>query len=52
MVIGIFMLLFGMNFNVFYYLLVRKFALAFKNEELRVYLGIAAFSTIAIAANI
>lgn len=51
-VIGIFMLLFGINFNLYYFILLRHFKEAFCSEELRVYLGIAAFSTITITLNI
>ena len=51
-VIGIFILLFGVNFNLYYFLLIRRFRDVFRSEELRAYLGIVAVSVIAIAANI
>ncbi|HIZ48232.1 MAG TPA: TrkH family potassium uptake protein [Candidatus Gemmiger excrementavium] len=51
-VIGVFMLLFGINFNLYYFLLLRHFKEAFCSEELKVYLGIVAFSTLTITANI
>ena len=51
-VIGIFMLLFGVNFNLYYFVLMRHFREAFGSEELRAYLGIVLFSTVTIAANI
>lgn len=51
-VIGIFMMLFGVNFSVYFLLLRRRLADVFRSEELRWYLGIIAFSTITIAANI
>ncbi|MFV0498235.1 MAG: TrkH family potassium uptake protein [Candidatus Fimivivens sp.] len=51
-VIGIFMVLFGVNFSVFYLLLIGKVGLAFKNEELRAYLGIIALAVVIIAVNI
>ena len=51
-VIGVFMLLFGINFNLYYFLLLRHFREALASEELRVYLGIVAFSTLTITANI
>lgn len=51
-VIGVFMLLFGINFNLYYFILLRHFKEAFHSEELRVYLGIVAFSTITITINI
>ncbi len=50
-VIGVFMLIFGINFNVFYLVLCGRMAQAFKNEELRIYLGIILGSTLAIAIN-
>ena len=51
-VIGIFILLFGINFNLYYYLLIRRFRDVFHSEELRAYFGIVAVSVVAIAANI
>ena len=47
----VFMILFGVNFNVYFLMLTRKFSQAFKSEEVRCYLGIIAASTIAIAIN-
>lgn len=52
MVIAVFMLLFGINFNMYFLLLMRKFKIILKNEELLSYLGIVAFSTLTIALNI
>ncbi len=51
-VISVFMLLFGINFNIFYILLLRDFKSVFKNEELLTYLGIVAATTTLIALNI
>lgn len=51
-VITVFMLLFSINFNMFYLLLVRDFRAVFKNEELRYYLVIVGISTAVITANI
>ena len=51
-VTGVGMLAFGVNFNLYYFLLVRRFRDVLKSEELWAYLGIAAFSTLTIAANI
>ncbi len=51
-VLGIFMILFGINFNLYHLLLLGKVKEVFKSEEARIYLGIIAVSTIAIAANI
>ena len=46
------MFLFGVNFSLYYMLLLRKFKAVFKNEELRLYFGIAAGSIVLIAINI
>lgn len=51
-VIGIFMALFGMNFNVFYLLLVREFSRALMNEELWLYWGTLLGSSVLIALNV
>lgn len=51
-VVAVFMLLFGVNFYVYILILGKKFKLAFRNEELWVYLGIIVFATALIAANI
>lgn len=51
-VITVMMLLFGVNFNIFYLLLIRRFKDVFKNLELRVYLIIFAVATLFIGANI
>ena len=51
-VTGIGMLAFGINFNLYYFLLMRRFRDVAKSEELWTYLGIVAFSTVTIAANI
>lgn len=48
----VFMLLFGINFNLFYLVLIKQFKRAFKSEELWTYLGIVAVSTGIIALNI
>lgn len=47
-VIGIFMMLFGVNFNFYYYILHRKFGKAFSMEEVRWYIAIIVFSTAVI----
>lgn len=51
-VIGVFMLLFGVNFNLYYFMLVRRFREALGSEELRAYLLIVAASVAAIAVDI
>ncbi len=51
-VIAIFMMLFGINFNLFHLILLKKAKDAFKSEELRIYLLICAVSVGLIMANI
>ena len=51
-VIGTFLILFGVNFNLYYLVLIGHFKAALKSEELRTYLGIIAFAVLTIAANI
>ena len=50
-VIAVFMLLFGINFNIYFLLLVKKFKNVFKNEELRIYLTICLIATAVISIN-
>lgn len=51
-VIGIFMILFGINFNIFYFLLIGNFRQALKSEELRWYLSIIFIAIALITLNI
>lgn len=51
-VITVFMILFGINFNIFYLMAIRKFKEAFKCEEMRWYLLIIAVSVGLITINI
>ena len=51
-VITVFMILFGINFNLYFFLLLKEFKSVFKNEELRAYLGIIAGATVVITCNI
>ena len=51
-VVTVFMILFGVNFSVYYLLLLKKFGQALKSEELRWYLGIISFAVICITLNI
>ncbi len=51
-VITIFMILFGINFNMYYFLMIHDFKSVLKNEELRSYLGIIVFSIVCITINI
>ncbi len=50
-VITIFMILFGIDFSVYFLLLLRKFKSAFQSDEVKVYLGIIFLSIVAIAIN-
>ena len=52
MVISIFMILFGINFNFYFLMLIKEFKTAFKMEEVRVYLLIILTSVTMIALNI
>ena len=51
-VIAVFMVLFGINFNFYFFLLMRKFSAAFGMSEVRAYLGIIVCSTLTIAVNV
>ncbi len=50
--ITVFMVLFGVNFNLYYLLLIRRGKSVLKSAELWTYLGVIACATGAIAANI
>lgn len=52
MVIAVFMVLFGVNFNLYFLLLIGRWKDALKSEELHWYLGIIAASVMAIALGI
>lgn len=51
-IITIFMILFGVNFNVIYFIIIGKGLNALRSEELKWYLIIIAVATIAITVNI
>lgn len=51
-IITIFMILFGVNFNAYFFLLIRDFKKAFTMEEVRTYLFIILTAVIVISANI
>ena len=51
-VVTVFMILFGVNFNVYYLLLVRQFKDAFSCEEARAYLAVIGASILLITLNI
>jgi len=48
----VFMFLFGINFSCYYLLLLRQVGSVFKDEELRLYIGIAVITAALIALNI
>ena len=50
--ITIFMIAFGVNFNVYFFLLMKKYAMAWRNTEVRAYFAIIAGSTLIITLNI
>ena len=51
-IITAFMILFGINFNLYYLILLRKFKQAFGSRELWIFIGIIVVSTTAIAINL
>ena len=50
-VITIFMLVFGVNFNLYYFILMKKVKTALKSGELWFYLGVVAVSTVLVTVN-
>jgi len=51
-VVTIFMILFGVNFSVYYLILIRRFKEAFSSSEVKAYILVIAASTLVIAINI
>ena len=51
-VVTVFMFLFGVNFNIYFLILTRRWKQALRIEELRVYLGVIAASALLIACNV
>ena len=51
-VITVFMLMFGVNFSLYYLMLLQEFKSVWKSEELRAYLGIVAAAIALITGNI
>ena len=51
-VVGVFMILFGVNFSLYYLILLGNIRTALRNEELRWYLGVIVFAVITIAFDI
>ena len=52
MVVAVFMVLFGINFNLYFLLLCRRFRDAFKSEELRAYLIILASAVTIVSLDV
>ena len=51
-VVAVGMMMFGVNFSVYYLILIKQGKLAFRNEELKVYLGIITIATFIIFCDI
>lgn len=51
-VITVFMLLFSINFNIYYLILIGNFKQAIKSEEMRIFFGIVFISTVVITASL
>ncbi len=51
-VVTVFMILFGVNFNLYYYFIIKKSPGAFKSTELGVFIGIILVSSAAICINV
>ena len=52
LIITIFMILFGINFNAYFFILSKKWKEAFSSTEVRAYLGVIVIATLLIAVNI
>ena len=52
MVVSVFMILSGINFNLYFIVLIKRSLRGFRSEELGWYLGIIAFAVVTIAASI
>lgn len=51
-IIAVFMVLFGLNFNLYYLWILRKFKSAFKSQEMWIFVGIILASTTAISVDL
>mgnify|MGYP004512497857 FL=1 len=51
-VITVFMFLFGVNFNIYYFMILKNLRAAFKDEELKVYFAVVTCFTLIISLNI
>ena len=50
-VVATFMFLFGVNFNIYFFILMRDIKSVFKSEELRVYIGLYLFTVFILVIN-
>ncbi|MBP5446299.1 MAG: TrkH family potassium uptake protein [Acholeplasmatales bacterium] len=50
--VGIFMILFGVNFSIYYLILIGQFKEAFKSEELWWYLGLITLAIVIVSLNV
>ncbi len=51
-IITVFMILFGVNFNLYYFILIKEYKQALKDQEMRTYFGIIFFAIVCITINI
>lgn len=51
-VVAVFMIIFGTNFNMFYFIYLRQFKKAFSLEEVRVYIALVIAATVIVFINI
>ena len=50
-IVAVYMFLFGVNFNIYFYALIRDFKSAFRSEELKVYIGLYLFTVFLLIIN-
>ncbi len=50
-VVALFMFLFGVNFNIYFLILLKNFKSAYKSEELRAYIGLYLFTVFILVIN-
>ncbi|MBQ7902594.1 MAG: TrkH family potassium uptake protein [Oscillospiraceae bacterium] len=51
-IVAVGMMMFGINFSIYYLIIMKQYKAAFSNEEMRTYLGIIAVSTLLIFINL
>ncbi len=51
-IVAIFMLIFGINFNMYFFIIVKKLRPVLKNEEFRIYILLTALATVLITVNV